>query len=81
MTRAAVLAAVALSAAMIAFGQQTAVAFGDKVEGGSCAIANSGSASGNTITCNFGMPPEQLKETIEAAVSGRLIEKIVERLG
>ena len=78
MTRAAALAAIALSAAIIAFGQQTAVALGDKVEAGSCAIANSGNVSNSSVTCNFGMPPEQLKETIEAAVSGRLIEKIVD---
>jgi hypothetical protein len=46
------------------------VALGDKVEAGSCAIANSGAASGNTITCNFDMPPEKLKELVEAAVKG-----------
>ena len=79
MTRAALLAAVALSAAMIAFGQQTAIALGDKVEAGSCAIANSGSASNNTITCNFDMPPEKLKELIEAALKGGE-EPILDRL-
>ena len=47
-----------------------AVALGDKVEAGSCAIANSGSASGNTVTCNFGLTPEQLKQVTEAAVKG-----------
>ena len=81
MTRAALLAAVALSAAMIVLGQQTAVALGDKVEAGSCAIANSGSASGNTITCNFGLTPEQLKQVTEAAVKGAtgpLIDRIVD---
>ena len=82
MTRAALLAAVALSAALIAFGQQTAVALGDtKVEAGSCAIANSGIASGNTITCNFGLTPEQLKQVTEAAVKGAtepLTHQIVE---
>ena len=87
MTRAAVLAAVALSAAIIAFGQQTAVALGDKVEAGSCAIANSGNASGNTITCNFGLTPEQLKQVTEAAVKGATdalqdhLDKISETLG
>ena len=45
MTRAALLAAFARSAAMIAFGQQTAVALGNKVEAGLCAIAKSGSAN------------------------------------
>jgi hypothetical protein len=70
MTRAVLLATVALSVVMIAFGQQTAVALGDKVEAGSCANANSGSASGNSVTCNFDMPPEKLKELIEAALKG-----------
>jgi hypothetical protein len=70
MTRAALFARVALSVAMITFGQQTAVALGDKVEAGSCAIANSGSASGNSVTCNFDMPPEKLKELIAAALKG-----------
>ena len=70
MTRAALLAVVALSVAMFALGQQTAVALGDQVEAGSCAIANSGNASGNTITCNFGLTPEQLKQVTEAAVKG-----------
>jgi tetratricopeptide (TPR) repeat protein len=70
MTRAALLAAVALSAAMIVLWQQTAVALGDKVEAGQCAIANSGSASGNSVICNFNMPPERLKELVEAAAKG-----------
>jgi tetratricopeptide (TPR) repeat protein len=70
MTRAVLLATVALSVAVIAFEQQTAVALGDKVEAGSCAIANSGSASGNSVTCNFDMPPEKLKELIAAALKG-----------
>jgi tetratricopeptide (TPR) repeat protein len=79
MTRAAPFAAVALSAALVVLGQQTAVALGDKVEAGSCAIANSGVASGNTITCNFDMPPEKLKELIEAALKGGE-EPILDRL-
>lgn len=81
MTRAALLATVMLSVAMIAFGQQTAVALGDKTEAGSCAIANSGSASGNSVTCNFGLTPEQLKQATEAAVKGAtgpLIDRIVD---
>jgi hypothetical protein len=81
MTRAAFFAAVALSAALITSGEQTAVALGDKVEAGSCAIANSGSASGNTVTCNFGLTPEQLKQVTEAAVKGAtgpLIDRIVD---
>ena len=88
MTRAAVLAAVALSAAIIAFGQQAAVALGDtKVEAGSCAIANTGSASFNTINCNFGLTPEQFKQVTEAAIKGAIgaqqehFDKISETLG
>jgi len=78
MTRAALLTAVALS---IAFGQQTAVALGDTVETGACAIANSGSATGNTVTCNFRLTPEQLKQATEAAVKGAtgpLIDRIAD---
>jgi hypothetical protein len=52
------LAALAFSIAILVQWQQAAVALGDKVEAGSCAIANSGSASGNSVTCNFDMPPE-----------------------
>jgi hypothetical protein len=71
MTRAALLAAVALAADLTVAVPQAAGALGDsKVEAGSCAIANSGSASGNTITCNFGLTPEQLKQVTEAAVKG-----------
>ena len=63
--------ALAASVAVVAVAvPQIAFSLGDKVEAGSCAIANSGSASGNTVTCNFNMPPEKLKELIEAAVKG-----------
>ncbi len=58
-----------------------AVALGDKVEAGSCAIASNGSASGNTITCNFGLTSEQLKQVTEAAVKGAtgpLIDRVVD---
>jgi hypothetical protein len=79
MTRAAHFAVFALLAAMIVLAQQAAVALGDRIEAGSCAIANSGSASGNTITCNFDMPPEKLKELIEAALKGGE-EPILDRL-
>jgi hypothetical protein len=81
MTRAALLAAVAISVAMIAFGRQTAVAFGDQAEAGYCGFANTGSASGNSVTCNFGLTPEQLKQATEAAVKGAtgpLIDRIAD---
>jgi tetratricopeptide (TPR) repeat protein len=61
-------AALAVSVAVAS--PQAALALGDKVEAGSCAIANSGSAGGNSVTCNFNMPPEKLKELIEAAAKG-----------
>ena len=81
MTRAAVLVVVPLLAAMIVVDQGAAFALGDKVETGSCAIANSGSASGNIVTCNFGLTPEQLKQATEAAVKGAtgpLLDRITE---
>ena len=71
--------ALALAAALTLADLQAAFAFEDKVEAGSCAIANSGSASGNTITCNFDMPPEKLKELIEATLKGGE-EPILDRL-
>jgi tetratricopeptide (TPR) repeat protein len=50
---------------------KTASALGDtKVETGSCSVAAAGSASNNTVTCNFNMPPERLKELVEAAAKG-----------
>ncbi len=59
-----------------------ALALGDtKVEAGSCSTAAPGSASNNTVTCNFGLTPEQLKQTIEAAVKGAtgpLVDRITD---
>ena len=87
MTRAAVLVVVPLLAAMIVVDQGAAFALGDKVEAGSCAIANSGSASGNIVTCNFGLTSEQLKQLTEAAVKGATaaqqehLDRISETLG
>src|SRR5260370_11861263 len=46
-----------------------------------CSIATSGRASNNTVTCNFGLTPEQLKQATEAAVKGAtgpLIDRIVD---
>jgi hypothetical protein len=80
MTRAALLVALTLSVAIFVHGQK-AVALGDKVEAASCAIANSGSASGNSVTCNFGLTPEQLKQATEAAVKGAtgpLIDRVAD---
>ena len=51
----------------------------ENVPSNSCKITSGGIGSGgNTVTCNFGMPPEQLKAAIEAAVNGRLIDRIVQ---
>jgi len=76
MTRAALLAAVAL----IVLGQQTAVALGDKVEAGPCAIANSGIATGNTVICNFGLTDKQAVRGATEALQDH-IDKISETLG
>jgi tetratricopeptide (TPR) repeat protein len=59
-----------LSAAMIALGQQTAGALGDRVETGPCGIANTGNVSNSPVTCNFGLTEEQLKQVTKAAVMG-----------
>src|SRR4051812_34431271 len=46
-----------------------AAALGDtKAE--QCGVAASGSAIDNTVTCNFGLTPEQVKELTEAAARG-----------
>ncbi len=38
---------------------------------GSCTVTTGGIESGgNTVTCNFGLTPEQLKQLTEAAVRG-----------
>ena len=70
MTRRSLSLGVALATALAFAVPPAALALGDKVEAGSCAIANSGSARGNTVTCNFDMPPEKLKELVEAAAKG-----------
>jgi hypothetical protein len=48
-----------------------AAALGDTdVKSGACSIATGGNATKNTITCNFGLTPEQLREATKAAVAG-----------
>jgi hypothetical protein len=48
-----------------------AAALGDTdVKAGACSIATGGNATKNTITCNFGLTPEQLREATKAAVAG-----------
>ncbi len=60
----------ALAAALGVAVPEAALALGDKVETGSCSVATVGNASNNIVTCNFDMPPEKLKELIEAATKG-----------
>src|SRR3984893_5920795 len=48
-----------------------AAALGDTdVKAGACSVASGGNATKNTITCNFGLTPEQLREATKAAVAG-----------
>jgi len=60
-----------------------ASALGDKIEAGSCTIAKSGIASGNTFNCNFGLTPEQLKQVVRGATEALQdhIDKISETMG
>jgi tetratricopeptide (TPR) repeat protein len=64
-----------------------AFALGDTSEASNCSIAAGGNATNNTLTCNFGLTPEQLKEVTKAAVAGVTgplldrIEDIGKRLG
>jgi tetratricopeptide (TPR) repeat protein len=74
---------VALFAAGLAsLAPRPAAALADtKIEGQSCGIANSGSASNATVNCNFGLTPEQLKQAIDAAVKGAtgpLVDRITD---
>jgi tetratricopeptide (TPR) repeat protein len=74
---AAIAATLAVALAIIA--PRVSVAADENVPSDSCKIASGGIGSGgNTVTCNFGMPPEQLKAAIEAALNGHLIDRIVQ---
>jgi tetratricopeptide (TPR) repeat protein len=71
-----------------AFAPQGALALGDtSTTASGCSIAAGRDATSNTITCNYGLTPEQVQELTKAAVSGAvgpLRETIVElskRLG
>jgi tetratricopeptide (TPR) repeat protein len=73
---------------VIALGSASAIAFwiaSSAVRAGadnaSCSLSSNPNLSGNTVTCNFGLTPEQLKELTEAAVKGAnepLTHQIVE---
>jgi tetratricopeptide (TPR) repeat protein len=68
-----------LAVALVVVAPRPADAAGSDVPLGSCNVTSGGIGSGNnTVTCNFGMPPEQLKAAIEAAVNGHLIDRIVQ---
>jgi hypothetical protein len=69
----------ALATALAMLPPNDSIAAGGDIPSGSCNVTSGGIGSGNnTVTCNFGMPPEQLKAAIEAAVSGQLIDRIVQ---
>jgi tetratricopeptide (TPR) repeat protein len=65
-----------------------ALALGDtSTSAGPCSVAAGRDASNNTLTCNFGLTPEQLREVTEGAVAGatssmtKEIVNISKRLG
>src|SRR5574337_100509 len=63
--------ALALPIGLAIVALHSAFAFADsKIETGQCSIGVAGSAVGNSITCNFGLTPDQLKQLTEAAVRG-----------
>ena len=72
--------------ALIAF-QAGATAADTKIDTGQCSIAVAGSAVGNSITCNFGLTPDQLRQLTEAAVRGvteaqqERVDKVSKALG
>src|SRR4051812_9715249 len=58
-------------AAFVLFQPSQAAALGDTaVTAEQCGVAAGGSATGNTVTCNFGLTPEQVRELAEAAARG-----------
>jgi hypothetical protein len=55
-------------------------ALGDTdVKAGACSIATGGNATNNTMTCNFGLTPEELREATKAAVAGAT-EPLLDRI-
>lgn len=61
-----------LAAALLALlvAGESAAAVGSSVTATTCAIAAGRDASQNTVTCNYGLTPEQLREVTKAAVEG-----------
>ena len=79
-------AALALGLTILAL--TAGLAFADsRIDAGQCSVAVAGSAVGNSITCNFGLTPEQLKQLTEAAVRGATeaqqehVDKVSKTLG
>ena len=62
-------AALVISFATVVFQVEFASA-DSKIDAGQCSVAVAGSAVGNSITCNFGLTPGQLRQLTEAAVRG-----------
>jgi len=79
--------ALALAAILTLAHPRLAAALGDDVKAGQCGVAAGGNATNNTVTCNFELTPEQLREATKAAVEGATeplldrIEKIGKVLG
>jgi tetratricopeptide (TPR) repeat protein len=62
--------ALVLGTSVAAVAPRGAMALGDTT-GAPCGVtAGGGTASNNTITCNFGLTPEQLREVTKAAIEG-----------
>ncbi len=80
MRRAPTTRVAALAVALTALAPRAAIA--TAADPGSCNITSGGIGSGNnTVTCNFGLTPEQLKQATEAAVKGAtgpLIDRIAD---
>src|SRR5262252_2507658 len=81
----AAFAAAALIAALVA--GDAIAADSAPVNANACSVAGGRDASNNTLTCNFGLTPEQLREVTKAAIEGATepligrIEVIGKRLG
>ena len=60
----------AAAALLIALVSRGAAAADPAVDASACSIAAGRDARNNTLTCNFGLTPEQLKQVTDAAVKG-----------